>query len=90
MAVRHARTQYAPCAGAHEERSERDERCDDRQTAAASNSEAEKNDIPGHVRRENMAEPEIAGRVHQSRRECQNQERPGEWVLDAATSALTQ
>ena len=89
MAVRHPRSEDAPGACAREEGSERDERRDDRQAAAAGDPEAEKDDVAGHVRREDTAEPEIAGRVHQAGRECQNQKRPGKWVLDAMGGALT-
>jgi hypothetical protein len=89
MAACQLRREKAAAACAKQEGSERDQRRDDRQAAAAGDPETEKYDVPGHVRGEDMAEPEIADRVHQAGCERQHQERPSKRVPDASAGALS-
>src|SRR5881227_3528037 len=61
--------------------------CDDREPSPASDTEAEENDVPGHVRREHVAQSEVADGVDDAGGEGQHQQRPGPWMLDAAGGA---
>ena len=87
MAVSHPVREDTAAACSHEEGAQRNQRCDDREPSPASDTEAEENDVPGHVRREHVAESEVADGVDDAGGEGQHQQRPGQWMLDAAGGA---
>ena len=72
------RRQCAGRAGTDEERDEGDDWRDDRQARATSDAEAEEDDVAGHVRREDMAQTQIADRVDEARREGEREQRSGQ------------
>ena len=87
MAVSDPLCEDATATCAQEEGAEGNQRRDDRESAAAGDAEAEEDDVPGHVRREDTAESEVADGVDDARGEGQHQERPGQRMLDAASGA---
>jgi hypothetical protein len=66
MAVSRPPCEDAAAAGAEEKRAERDQRRDDWEPAAAGDAKAEEDDVPGHVRREHVAEPEVADGIDET------------------------
>jgi hypothetical protein len=61
---------------------ERDQRRENRQPTAAGDAESQEDDVPGHVRGEDAAEPEVADGVDQAGGERQHQQRPGKRMPD--------
>ena len=74
MAIRETARQHSADAGSEDERGGRDDRRDDRESAGASDAEAEQDDVAGHVRREHVAEAEVADGVDGPGRKGQRQQ----------------
>ena len=69
-----------PTPAADEEHAERRQRCPDGDAAGSGDAEAE-DDVAGHVRDEDVAELQVAGRVDESGDHGQRQQQRREWTV---------